>query len=99
MANVAHFLGPGRHVFNTPAFTFKGFKNASTDYVNLHSKHRVRDFKTDTNANCSVPAKALRVLSSSLPESNAFIETYGSCLARLEQLPCSFQAYSRGVGP
>ena len=41
VANTAHFLGPGRHVFNTPAFTFRGVVSAITDYITLHSKHRV----------------------------------------------------------
>jgi len=40
VANTAHFLGPGRHVFNTPAFTFRGVVSAATDYISLHSKHR-----------------------------------------------------------
>jgi regulator of protease activity HflC (stomatin/prohibitin superfamily) len=41
VASVAHFLGPGRHAFNNPVFSFVGFKAATDPHVVLHSKHRI----------------------------------------------------------
>jgi hypothetical protein len=41
VASVAHFLGPGRHAFNNPVFSFVGFRSASEPHMELHSKHRL----------------------------------------------------------
>ena len=38
---IAHFLGPGSHLYNNPVFAFVGLWSASEPYISLYSKHRI----------------------------------------------------------